>query len=101
MRKNKPQLIGGVLKDVLEKLSQAKKGGISEIVARWPALAGRELARHTRPANLRSRTLLVNVDESAWLYQVNLQKEALLKAVQKKMGKQKIQEIRFRIGKIR
>ena len=98
MRKNSPQLIGNVLKDVVEKLSQAKKD--TKIFSSWASCAGKKLSRHSRPARLRQGTLEVFVEVSAWFYQANLQKEELLKGLQQKVGTEKIQKIRFRIGKI-
>ena len=101
MRTGSPQLISDILKGVVEELSQAKKKGIAKVFAVWPRVAGRELSRHTRPARLQRGTLLINVDESAWLYQANLKKDVLLKALQKKIEREKIQQIQFRIGKAR
>lgn len=99
MRKNAPQPISDVLQSVVEELSRVKKKDIFKIVSAWPALVGKELSRHSRPASLRKGTLQVFVDESAWLYQINFQKGKLLKALQKKIGPDKVQKIQFRIGK--
>lgn len=101
MRRGTPQPIGDVLKNVVERLSQTKEKDIFEIISVWDSVAGKSLSRHTKPARLINATLLVNVDESAWLYQANLQKDKLLKALQRKVGKQKVQRIQFRIGKSR
>lgn len=101
MRKTTPQPIGDVLKDVVEQLGQTKKKDIARIFSLWPALAGKQLSRHTQPVSLRRGTLLINVDESAWLYQVNLQKEVLLKRLKTKLGADKIQKLQLRIGDIR
>ena len=99
MRKSAPQLIGNVLRDVVEKLSQAKKKD-AKIFSSWASCAGRELCRHAQPAGLRKGTLEVFVEDSAWFYQASLKKAELLRALQKKIGAEKIQKIRFRIGKI-
>ncbi len=101
MRKGSPQPIGDVLKNVVERLSQTKKEDVFEIVSAWTSVAGKSLSRHTKPARLTKATLLISVDESAWFYQANLQKDKLLKALQKKVGREKIQKIQFRIGNIK
>ncbi len=101
MRKNPPELIGDVLKNVVDGLSRTKKKGPAKILSSWASVAGRELARHTRPAHLKNGALLVFVDESAWFYQASLKKDELLRALNKKIGKEKIQEIQFRIGNIK
>ena len=101
MRREKPQLIGDVLKKVVEDLSRAKKEDIFTICSGWASIVGRELARHTRPAALRKGTLTVFVDDSAWFYQANFQKEKFLAALKKKVGEKKIQKILLRIGKVK
>jgi predicted nucleic acid-binding Zn ribbon protein len=100
MRKSTPQPINDILQDVVASLNQIKKGDFSKISSSWASCAGKDLARHTRPLHLQRKTLLVGVDESAWLYQANLQKGRLLKALQKKIGAQKVQAIQFRIGNV-
>lgn len=99
MRRSTPQPISDVLKDVVEKLSQAKRGDVAKIFAVWGTCAGKQLARHTRPTQLRKGTLKVLVDDSAWFYQANLQRERLLQSLQRKMGAEKVQKIQFSIGK--
>jgi len=101
MRKNSPELISDVLKNVVEGLSRTKEKGPTKILSSWASVAGRELARHTRPAQLKSGALLVFVDESAWFYEASLKKDELLRALNKKVGKEKIQMIQFRIGNIK
>ncbi len=101
MRKSAPEPIGDVLKNVVEKLSQSKKQGIPEIISAWPATAGKEFTRHSKPVTLKKGTLLVLVEDSAWFYQGNLQKEKLLKALHQRIGKDIVQKISFRIGETR
>ena len=100
MRRSTAQPIGDVLKDVVEKLSRARKKDTAKIFSRWNLLVGKELSRHSRPVSLRRGTLKVIVADSSWLYQVNLEKEKLLKSLQKKIGAEKVQKIQFMIGKI-
>ena len=100
MRKAAAQPISDVLKNVVEGLTRAKKKEIFKIASAWPSVVGKKLSRHTRPAQLRKGTLLILVEDSAWFYQINLQKEELLGALKKKIGADKIQKMQFRIGKI-
>lgn len=101
MRKSSPQLIGDVLRGVVEHLSQTKGKDSSKIFSAWTSSAGKRLSRHAKPVSLHKGTLQVFVDDSAWLYQANLEREKLLESLQEKMGAKKIQKIRFRIGKAR
>ena len=101
MRKIEPQAIGDVLKKVVEDLGPVKKKDIFTICSSWGSIVGKELKGHTRPAALKQGTLTVFVDDSAWFYQANLQKEKFLAALKKKVGEKTIQKILLRIGKVR
>ena len=100
MQKGTPQPISDVLKNVVEQLSRTKKKDISKILSAWPLVVGKDFSRRTRPANLKKGALLVVVEDSAWFYQLNLQKEKLLKALQKRIGADKVQKIQFKVGKV-
>lgn len=101
MRKTTAQPISDILKNVVEGFSQGKENDIVKIVKDWPKIVGRKLAAHAQPVTLRREVLVVNVLESAWLYQVSLEKEKLLNKLQRRFGQEKIQNIRFRIGSIK
>jgi predicted nucleic acid-binding Zn ribbon protein len=96
--KTTPQPISDILKNVVEKLSQKKEGKIHKVIACWPKIAGKQLSRHTRPAHIKKGTLIIDVDESAWLYHASLQKENLLKALRKRFKETDIENVQFRIG---
>ena len=101
MRKGSPQSIGDVLQGVVEELHHTKRKEAAQIFSAWASCAGKEFIRHTRPAHLHKGALLVNVEDSAWFYQINLKKDKLLVALKKKLGQNKIKRIQFRIGKTR
>lgn len=98
MRKGKPEPISSLLQGIVENISRAKKNDINTIVNEWSNITGREIFRHTKPVSLKQGNLLVNVDESAWLYQVSFMKNDIVTALNKKLGQNKIKNIRFRIG---
>ena len=89
MGKSEPQLIGEVLKGIVEELGRSKKDDTARVSSSWRSLAGKELARHTKLVQLKRGILLVNAQDSAWLYQASLNKEKLLRGLQKKLGKQR------------
>ena len=100
MRKHSPEPIGTILKNVVEGLGRAKGPEIEQILSCWRHSVGKELFRHSQPLALAKGILRVAVDDSAWFYQANLQKEHILQSLKKKIGAKKIKHIQFRIGKI-
>jgi len=101
MRKSHAEALSDVLKNVVEGLSHSKQSGPEKILKTWPTIAGKDLAHHTRPSYLHKGSLLILVSDSAWFYQANLRKQELLISLQKKLPKEKIKSIQFRIGDIK
>lgn len=64
----------------------------------WKSLAGEGAFRHSRPFDLKRKVLTVRVDNSAWMQDLVMRKRQLLKGLKRKFGKDKIAEVRFRIG---
>ncbi|MFH0840291.1 MAG: DUF721 domain-containing protein [Candidatus Omnitrophota bacterium] len=92
--------IDGVIKALIEKLSKDSGPTTEDIGAAWKRAAGEAAFKHTKPAALRKKRLVINVDGSSWLYELTLKKEALLAEMRKILGEDKIKELQFRIGEL-
>ncbi len=98
--KRKAQRIDEVIKSVIEKLEKRPQLTSDAIEKIWKEVAGEKAFSHTKPTSLRKKRLTINVDGSSWLYALTLRKSELLTGLKKKLGKDKISEIQFRIGEI-
>ena len=98
--KRKEERIDNVIKSVIEKLGRQSNPTSDEIDKIWKEAAGARAAGHSRPASLRKKRLVVNVDGSSWLYELTLRKRELLTELKKKVGSDKIKELQFRIGEL-
>jgi len=68
-----------------------------ELEQAWPEIAGVRLAQHTRPGELRERTLIVFVDHPLWLSELKrYHLSALLQAVQQRVGAARVEKISLR-----
>ena len=65
----------------------------------WREIMEDKTGQHTRVAGVRKDQVLVMVDSSAWLYQMNLEKESILNKLKKEFPE--IQSILFKIGKVK
>ena len=88
--------VGDVLRDVISHLD-GKKVSEEEVRGVWAEAAGPG-SRHSSPISLSQRVLKVHVDSPGWMQELTLQKRKVLKKLQSHFGKDKIQEIHFRIG---
>ena len=65
----------------------------------WRLTAGEELARRSRPAELRAGTLTVVVDNSPWLQELTMRSELLLRALRARYGTA-VGALRFALGEV-
>ena len=89
-------LVGKVLKGLKKK--RLTEEDIRDI---WRSAAGEKASSHSRPVSMRKSVLRVNVDDSAWLYELTLAKKDILGKLREASKAKKIKEIRFRIGEIK
>lgn len=89
--------IEDIVKKIIGRLGGEEKPKAEEIGARWEKAVGSAAVAHTKPVALKKATLIVNVDQSSWLYELTLRKKEILS----RMDGKKIRDIRFRIGEIK
>jgi predicted nucleic acid-binding Zn ribbon protein len=97
--KEKTGSLKSVLKGIIKDLGK-KRLTEEEIKKAWGSAVGKKAASHTKPVSLKKARLVVNVDRSAWLYELTLKKREILEKLQAKLEAKKIKEIRFRIGEV-
>ena len=59
---------------------------------------GEEAARHSWPHRLMGGRLLVEVENSGWMYTLNLKKPQLLEGLMELLGAARVKGLGFRIG---
>ncbi len=95
VRLSAPVRVGEVLAAAVPELEEHML--TERIRAEWPSTAGSELARRSRPGELRNGTLTVVVDNSPWLQELTLRAEELLAAVRRRHG-QAVTALRLSLG---
>ena len=98
--KKRPERIDGLVKDLIKKLDERSIPTSDAVIKAWGEIVGRKARVHTKPTSLRKKKLVINVDGSTWLYELTLKKDDLIRALKKRLGEDKIQEIQFRIGEL-
>ena len=61
----------------------------------WDSVVGRAISSVAKAERVESGTLFVLVETSAWRQELHMQKEELIKKINKKIGTNAIKEIRF------
>ncbi len=93
-----PTPIKDVTSRVLGRLSGGRKKKEERIKKAWFKAAGERARGHTEPRSLRKGRLVVNVDSSALLYELTVDKKTILDRLKK--TKTDIKELSYRIGSV-
>ena len=90
--------ISDVLKSVFEKIESKDLLSRDQIEEAWKSIVGERAASHSRPSTIRNGVLTVQIESSVWMQELDFQKRSILKGLKKRFGKDRISEIRFKIG---
>jgi predicted nucleic acid-binding Zn ribbon protein len=89
--------IRDIIPQVIESLSGKRPNSARNIHEVWKIMA-KEGAEHSTVIDFQKGILRINVDSSAWLYQLNMQKTALLKNLKAEIPE--VTDIIYKVGKI-
>ena len=98
--KSKVSPIGEVIQSVFAKLEGADNPFREDIESLWKEVVGQDGFTHSRPVAIRKKILSVVVDNSGWMQELTMRKRNILKGLKRKLGRDKISEINFRIGEL-
>ena len=92
--------IGEVIHSVFARLDTNTNPTREDIDLLWKEVVGPDGFRHSRPVSIRNRVLTVRVDNSVWIQELSMKKRSFLKGLKRKLGKDRISEINFKIGEL-
>ena len=96
----KKQPLNSTLKNIIANLKK-KEQDEGDFLTIWEQVVGVKIVSHTRLVSFKDKKLLVNVSDSTLLYTLTLDKNRIIKEINKGLkGRNKIEEIQFRIGGI-
>ena len=67
----------------------------------WDRAVGEIIAENARPAAFKGKILLVHVNSSPWLHQLSFLKKDILTRINRELGQDLVDEIKFKIGPLR
>lgn len=99
----------GADKNPLENILKNIIGGIGakgaltqeDVEKAWEEVVGKKAAAHSRPRSLRGSRLVINVDDSSWLYELTVRKKEILRKLSAELKTKKLTDITLRIGDLR
>ncbi|HLP22698.1 MAG TPA: DciA family protein [Microbacteriaceae bacterium] len=90
-----PRGIADVLGSVADELGWTPELARHEVFARWPEIAGPDVAAHTEPVSLDEGILTVRCDSTAWATQLGFLRYDLAHQLQEEIPHAGVESVRF------
>jgi len=100
-RKNKKLIhIGNILQAALGNQFRESDLKLTKLWDIWEETVGQTIAQNARVSAFKEKLLIVEVSDSTWLYQLQFLKEEMKQKINQALGKDAIEEIKFKVGDI-
>ncbi len=97
-KKSHPDRIADAVARFLEQSGLARRVEQAEVIPEWPSLVGAQIAAVTEPRSITpDGTLFVAVRTNAWMTELSLMEPELLRALNGKPDRARIQRIRWQL----
>jgi predicted nucleic acid-binding Zn ribbon protein len=93
--------IGNIVKDVIEQYRFEPDLALKDVWQLWDQAVGEIIAQNARPAAFKGKLLIVHVNSSAWIHQLQFLKQDLISKLNAALGKPLVEEIKFKIGTVK
>ena len=90
--------IGSVIDKILGGQKPKTAAGVAQVFQLWERAVGEIIAANAKPAAFKDKILLVHVNSSPWLHQLQFLKEEIIKKVNAALKDESIEDIKFKIG---
>lgn len=94
---DKTEKVSNLLAGIFRERNWAGRIRMHAVFDFWNEAVGSEIAAKTCPQVIRGKVLWVNVSDSVWMQQLHFQKMMLLEQINKRLGKEKIEDIRYHL----
>ncbi|MBV8345125.1 MAG: DUF721 domain-containing protein [Candidatus Eremiobacteraeota bacterium] len=83
-----------------EPAAGSQREPLALLEAAWPDIVGDQVARNSHPSRIAGGTLTVMARSNAWSHQLSLLGEHVLRAVEARVPKAGVKQLRFRVGRL-
>ena len=90
--------IKDVVTKVIDDIAEKNLYSYDKVGRIWQNILTKEELKHTKLLGVKEETLAVCVDSPAWLYQMRMRQQKILKRIKEELSE--IKHIRFKIGTI-
>jgi len=94
---DEPRPIGGALDRVVRRFGAPSVSALDHVFTHWDEVVGEGVAAHAQPLSLRNGTLVIGVDNPAWVTQLRLLGDELLERLQAAAGAGAVRTLEVRV----
>jgi predicted nucleic acid-binding Zn ribbon protein len=98
---DKPTALGRILGEALRASEIDVDLEIYRLWEEWTDLVGPAIAQNASPEAIKGKLLLVNVSSSPWMQQLQYLKSELMEKLNTALGRNAVEDIRFKIGPVK
>jgi predicted nucleic acid-binding Zn ribbon protein len=91
--------VGTIIDRVMSKLGLSKRYHEQKALLVWDSIVGGRIAGKTKPLYAREGTLVVEVENSTWMNELQFLKREMIEKLNKKIGQWVIDDIHFLLKK--
>ncbi|MBW2489872.1 MAG: DUF721 domain-containing protein [Deltaproteobacteria bacterium] len=92
--------IGDIINSVLKTCRHDCDEELTQVWSLWESAVGNVIAKNTKPEAFRGKLLLVLVNSAPWMHQLQFLKKDIISKVNQALGKELVQDIKFKIGPV-
>ena len=90
--------LGSVINKLLKSGIRQQDAPLLQVWDLWERAVGEIIAENARPAAFKGNILLVHVNSSPWLHQLRFLKKDIITRINRELGQDLVDEIKFKIG---
>jgi len=92
--------IRDIMNSVLKTCRHDSDEELSQVWSLWESAVGEVIAKNTKPEAFKGKLLLVHVNSPPWMHQLQFLKKDIINKVNQALGKELVQDIKFKIGPV-
>jgi len=93
--------IGNIIPNALKNYRRQPDSGMGKVWEVWNDAVGKMIAENARPSAFKGKLMIVNVSSSAWIQNLQFEKDEIIKKVNAGLGKRQVQDIQFKVGPLK
>jgi len=90
--------LSDILPNVMKTFRHSPDEQLPQVFEIWNQIVGESVSKNAQPSAFKGRLLLVEVNSSVWMHQLQFLKEDIIRKINETMGEEVVEDIKFKIG---